>query len=237
MYPDGEVYDKLYASYIDGRQPAELIELAGDVKDKVVWDLCCGAGRLAKECVQRGAKRVFAVDVSSEMVKDMVLAGALEKKGVLRLSIEDVQRWLGDTWAASVLPDFDVLVGGPPWQTPDYVFCRQAVNYWLNEESARSLAEEMKPDSVFVFNTFHSKPMRKPKTKEYVYDDRWFVEVSWLVGETVHHIQVRDGMEAHHTSFRYISPKEYERILGPYFAIGVERKGNTSLYRCVRRAK
>ena len=222
MYPDGEVYEKLYAAYVDGRDPGELIDLAGDVKDKVVWDLCCGTGKLSIECIKRMASSVTAVDVAYPMMKPLSksfseLPKAKQKR--LKSAYTTVQGFLSCRY-----------------HSPDFVFCRQAVNYWLNKDMAKLLAENMKPGSVFVFNTFHSKPMRKPKTKEYTHDDRWFIEVSWLVGDTVHHVQVRDGMEPHLTSFRYISPKEYERILGPYFAIGLLRKGNTSLYRCVRRA-
>ena len=221
MYPSGEIYEKLYAAYIDGRDPVQLVDLAGDVKDKAVWDLCCGTGRISEICVERGAE-VCSVDASYGMVQPLMeklKAGAFN--GNLAIRMEEIKTFLSDTI---------------PFEA-DVVISRQGVNYWLDEECAELMAKRMPEGAVFVFNTFHSKPMRKPKTKEYTFNDRWFVEVSWLVGDIVHHIQVRDGMEPHETSFKYISPKEYERILAPWFAIGVERKGNTSLYRCVRRAK
>jgi SAM-dependent methyltransferase len=219
MYPDGEIYEKLYEVYLDGRSAEELVDLAGDVEGKAVWDLCCGTGRVSEICVERGAT-VCAVDASYGMTKPLMeklKAGAFE--GNLALRMLEVKTFLSD----------------PIFFKADVAICRQGVNYWLDEECVELMAKRMPKGSVFVFNTFHSKPMRKPKVREYIHNDKWFVEVSWLLGDVVHHIQVRDGMEPHVTSFKYISPKEFSRILTPYFAIGVQRDGNTSLYKCIRR--
>ena len=221
MYPSNKTYEKLYAAYMKKRPPSELIDLAGDVNGKVVWDLCCGGGAVTVNCLERGAKKVVAVDSSMDMSKDLREQGlSYAMDGKLRVYTDDLRAWI------PTHGDMD---------EPDVVICRQAVNYWMNEKSAADLAMYMPPDSVFVFNTFHGKPMRKPKVREYEHDDKWFIEVSWLVGDTVHHIQVRDGMEPHVTSFQYLSPLDFDRILTPHFAIVVQRDGNTSLYRCVRK--
>src|SRR3989338_3592537 len=67
-YPDCETYKALYKRYYDRRRPEELIEFAGDVKDKTIFDLCAGDGRLALEAVRRGAKRAWLIEKEQNML-------------------------------------------------------------------------------------------------------------------------------------------------------------------------
>lgn len=214
-------YESLYARYLD-RPVSDLIDLAGDVKGKVVWDLCCGGGALSRECLSRGAAKVIAVDkcgdMTSQLRKDADDTGCWD--GRFRLEIAEVQNYV----PISIAPN------------PDFVFCRQAVNYWLDEGSATELARRVGKGCVFVFNTFNEAPPEKPLVKEYKHDGVNFVEVSWLEQpDTVHHVQVGEGMEPHVTRFRWIPPSKYIRILGGFFAIQVVERGRASLYRCERK--
>ena len=90
----------------------------------------------------------------------------------------------------------------------------------------------------FIFNTFNTRPPTKPMVKEYDYEGHHFVEVGWRISKTkmVHHIQVRDGMEPHETSFKWITPSQFRRILeSERFRVMVRVDGRTSIYVCTRK--
>lgn len=219
-----EDYEKLYAKYQHSLD--EMFLIAGPVKGKVVWDLCCGGGEIALECMKRGAKKVIAVDQSCSMTKNFP-RGAAELEGIVRLEITDVESFL--LTADSAVHGF-----------PDIVFCRQAINYWFSERAVMMLADKMvHNESVFIFNTFNTEPSKRPMVKEYdrVYEQQGvgFMEVSWLVGKTVHHVQICEGMAPHVTEFQWISGDEYRRVLGRYFNVGESIRSRTSIYRCSRK--
>ena len=94
------------------------------------------------------------------------------------------------------------------------------------------MAKVLAPSGVFVFNTFNRKPDRKPMVKEYELDGKKFVEVSWLVGNLVYHLQIREGMKFHATAFTWLSETRLVRLLRPHFKVRVIKDGPTSLYRC-----
>lgn len=220
-YPGIKNYEELYARYLD-KSVSELIDLAGDVTGKVVWDLCCGGGALSRECLKRGASGVIAVDGSSEMtsrLRDEADANGCWD-GRFRLEIANVRNYV----PVSIAPN------------PDFVFCRQAVNYWLDEGSASELALRMGPGSVFIFNTFTKAPPEKPMVKEYEYKGFHFVEVSWLeLPDTVHHVQIREDAEPHVTKFRWIPPSEFVTMLGRNFTMKECGRDRTGLWRCERK--
>ena len=218
-YPDIGTYQALYAKYLK-RPVTELTSLYdGDLKGKVVWDLCSGNGEIALACVDAGAAKVVAVDSSWGMLSNLVNK---DLNGRLDVYSSPVEHYLAKKKES-----------GRDWA--DVVFCRQAVNYWLDEHAARKLAGVMKPGSQFIFNTFNAKPSEKPTVKDYEYNGHFFVEVSWLVGDMVYHTQARDGMESHSTQFKWISKDDFLRILGEWYAIYIVEDGHTSIYRCTRK--
>ena len=97
------------------------------------------------------------------------------------------------------------------------------------------VADVMAPGGVFAFNTFNRKPSEKPRVLQYELEGHSFVEVSWLVGDIVHHLQAREGMVPHQTSFRWFSPESLREMLKPYFVVIEIRHEKTSLYRCEKR--
>lgn len=215
-YPDGKTYRKLYQRFYNGRMAGELLELvSGGVRGKAVLDLCGGDGRLSLEAVRLGAERVFLVDREKTMISRE--AGRCPRIGI---RIGSVEYWLENFSGLGL--------------RFDCVACQQAVNYWLNGETARLVAEILKKGGTFVFNTFNRKTPRKPLVKEYRIGKDNFAEISWLAGKVVHHVQVREGMAPHVTSFYWLSPKRLEAILRPYFKVTVRKQGRTSLYSCVK---
>ena len=219
-YPEGHLYEALYAKYIYKRPVAELVDKAGDINGKAVLDLCCGTGRILKTCVARGAV-VTGIDSCPQMM-------------------EGLEKWLKENSPESNIYANNVesylLYCSAHRVKHDVVFCRQAVNYWLDRETAVYLAKTVKPGGKFIFNTFGTKPGEVPVIKEYYYQQHHFVEASWRVGETVHHVQIREGLPPHTTSFKWISPEGYVSMLGEYFDIEVSLDRSTAIYTCTRKA-
>lgn len=213
-YPDRETYKALYKRFYDGRKPEELIALAGSLKGKAVLDLCSGDGRLSLEAARHGADSVWIVEKEKKMLSE-----ELRKK--IYTYITSVQDFLQTR--AQLALRFDVA------------FCQQGVNFWLNGDTAKLVADVLKKDGVFIFNTFSKKPPEKPMAKEYELDGQKFIEVSWLVDGVVHHVQIREGMPPHTTTFAWLSTDYLEKILSPYFHLAIHFQNNTSIYRCLRK--
>lgn len=214
-YPDHDTYQKLYRRFYEGRSTQDLLELAYPIRGMTVLDLCGGDGRLALKAKQYGAKSVLLVDQEQAMV------GWVNDK--IKVTISSVEEFLR-RWQ---LGDRDIYF--------DRVFCQQAVNYWLDEDCAAIISKLLNKGGAFVFNTFHNKPSEKPTVKGYEIEGLHYVEVSWLVDDVVHHVQIREGLPSHATSFYWLSPDYLAFILKPYFEIEVKKEGATSLYRCLKK--
>lgn len=214
-YPDHETYRALYARYHE-RGVADLLRLLEPLQDTSVIDLCGGDGRLTNKMLLSGVRSVLFVDAEPAMVPL-----TLRQHEQVQVMIKDVRSALA--YAITHDDSFDRIV------------CQQAVNYWLDGYTARLLACALKPGGLFVFNTFNQRPSAKPRVLQYELEGHSFTEVSWLVGATVHHLQVRDGMQPHHTAFLWLSPERLRSLLNPYFVVNEERNGKTSLYRCEKK--
>lgn len=216
-YPDNETYKNLYKRFYEGRSTQDLLELAYPIRGATVLDLCGGDGRLALKALQYGAKMAWLVD------KEGAMASLSHSYLNLKVIISPVEEFLR-MWQFG---DREVQF--------DRVFCQQAVNYWLDAEYVSIISNLLMKNGIFVFNTFHNKPSEKPIAKEYEIDGLKFVEISWSVGDTVHHVQIREGMKSHTTEFQWLSPEYLIEMLGRYFNVEVEKDGNSSLYRCVKK--
>ena len=146
-YPDAETYQKLYAKYLK-KPVSSLTDLAGDLKGKVVWDLCCGNGEIAMACFSAGASRVVAVDESPEMLRRLTTLDCCGMDDRLEVHCEAVECFMMKRQGKGMLPDV--------------IFCRQAINYWLDEFSAGLLRGTMKNGCQFIFNTFNLSFKRNP---------------------------------------------------------------------------
>ena len=216
---DGETYNLLYKRYLK-RSPRELLELAGMKEGDVVWDLCAGSnGIVAEEALKMGAKKVIAIDANTEVT-------------CLRELSDKVKVACG--YAESFFASFLIQRSKLTEDVPNVVVCRQGTNYWFEKESIKNLASTMLPGSMFVFNTFRQEPSPEPSFKKYEIDGRHYVEVWQLNDDIVHHVQIAEGLEPHSTSFRWITPEEFETTLKPFFNVKVHVDNKSSIYVCER---
>ncbi len=212
-YPDHKTYRALYLRYLLGRNDGELISLLQLKPGDRLLDLCCGEGQMTLRALALGAGEAVAVDAEPAMIGPELQA--LPNVRILTLPVREA-----------------LLQEVVKRRYYDAAVCRQAVNYWLDEDTALLAADALEPGRIFAFNTFNERPSETPTVRQYKLDDHDFVETSWLVGDTVHHLQVRDGLPPHYTTFRWLSPERLHALLDPYFTVVEERRGKTSLYQC-----
>lgn len=216
-YPKACLYEILYAKYLD-RLPHDLLRLAipsGAAQPLAGWnvlDLCGGNGRASLAALELGADRCVLVDQCLDMIPHDLDP---------RIQVENI----------SVAAMGESLSG----YRVDVAICQQAINYWFSPDAIAMLADVMSPGSVFVFNTFNTAPTYTPQVKQYEYRGRHYVETSWRVEDTVHHVQVCGGYGPHVTKFSWISPELFRTGLDPFFDVAVTNTNKTAIYRCVRR--
>ncbi|OGG40959.1 hypothetical protein A2118_01735 [Candidatus Kaiserbacteria bacterium GWA2_50_9] len=215
-YPDSDAYRALYLRFHGGRDVVELTHLLEPLDSARVLDLCGGDGRLTLRALELGAHEVTIVDSTERMVPQ-----ALRHNSQVHVQVRPVEIALADM--------------GTRNESFDRIACRQGVNYWLNKKTATLAAAVLKPGGIFAFNTFNQKPPAKPRVLQYELDGKAFVEVSWLIEDAVHHLQVREGMAPHYTTFKWLPPEYLRSILEPHFIVVETRREKTSLYRCERK--
>jgi SAM-dependent methyltransferase len=184
-----------------------------------VLDLCGGNGRLSMAARQMGAETAMV-----EADPQMCDALALEKWGIA-LWFHKVEEFLPHRDRSICYWHFRF----------DAAFCQQAVNYWLTPETAEGVARLLNPNGVFVFNTFNTLPSTVPTFRERDVGDHYEYEALHSVRGIVHHVQLREGYAPHVTSFRWIPPDEFDRILAPHFDVKRRTDGRTDIYVCRKR--
>lgn len=209
-YPRYTDYEKMYKRYFN-KGVDYLIEKANLKEDDKVLDICGGNGRLTKELIKK-CKDISYLDKESDMIPDK-----LKKLGI-KVYNEDVESFVNCTN-----------------EKYNKVFCEQAINYWLLNINVESFSNIFLPNGLFIFNTFSNKPPTKPMIKQYEIEKINYLEISYLVGNKVEHIQIREGYPAHFTEFDWISKEQFQELLSPYFDLELIDNGKSSLYKCKRK--
>lgn len=209
-YPKYYIYENLYKRYFLKGVDYFIKEVCITSKDKVL-DICGGNGRLTKELIK------FTADVSYLDKEQDMIPSDLEKLGV-KVYNDSIESFVNNTNKKYTK-----------------VFCEQAINYWLLNIDIKKFSNIFEKDGFFIFNTFSNKPSNKPMIKKYVLDNISYLEISYLINNKVHHIQVCEGYEPHFTVFDWISKEQYLKLLSPYFHIEIKNDGKSSLYICKRR--
>ncbi|MDR1300697.1 MAG: class I SAM-dependent methyltransferase [Candidatus Nomurabacteria bacterium] len=209
-YPKHEIYEELYKRYFK-RDVQELIDLAEVSKNDKVLDICGGNGRLTKKLAEI-TRDVSYLDQEPDMTpKDLADLGVTVYNTPVQDFIEKTKLKY------------------------DKVFCQQAVNYWLLDIDIELFSEIFAKGGLFIFNTFANKPTEKPMFKQYEIDGVSYLEISYLVDNKVHHVQIREGYEPHYTVFDWIDEDTVRNLLEPYFNIEIVRDGSTLIYKCRKR--
>ncbi len=141
VLPPQEGYDRWAASYEDNMNPVQTLEaealarLLPDLHDRVVLDLGCGKGRVARLALEQGARETVGVDVSEAMLK--AAAASLPASSV---------RWVRADGRA--LPfegaSFDVVV------------CALMMGHVDDLEAALSeIARVLRPGGLLLLSDFH----------------------------------------------------------------------------------
>jgi len=210
-------YNILYKRYLD-RDPKELLEMASLKEGDRVLDLCAGAnGRATKAAIKMGASYVVPVDLNPNVKKLHAVNHAL-----VYPYCEDIGGFLQ---YAHILKNekFDVVI------------CQQGVNYWFKKNLAGKLWSIMRKGARFVFNTFNKKPSDIPQVKEYTMDgNHHYVEVAWMSGKNVQHVQIFNNAKPHFTEFRWIPEEEFVSVMEPTFDVKIKREGSTDIYVCTK---
>ena len=209
-YPHYSVYENLYKRYFNKGVKYLIDEANLNYEDKVL-DICGGNARLTRE-LKKICNDVSYLDQEKDMIPE-----DLKNLGV-KVYNTSVEKFVG--------------TGCEKFTK---VFCEQAINYWLLNIDINKFSDIIEHNGVFIFNTFSNAPSTKPMIKEYLLDNKNYLEISYLVGRKVCHIQVCEGLEPHFTIFDWISRDEYINLLSPYFDIEVIDNGKSSLYICKRK--
>ena len=217
-YPKHNVYEELYAKYLDPESLKILMDLAGeDMTGKSVMDVCGGTGICTEEALRRNAQRVMLVDGESDMVP-------LRVSNLDKVTVHIAEMRMALISLSNLFGKYDIAV------------CRQGINYWFNAGNLTFLTSLIRPGGVFVFNTFNTRPSETPKIKQYHHKGVSFTEISYVdPTNMVHHVQIKEGMEPHVARFQWISPESFDLFLGKYFEIEKTTRNRTDYYRCVKK--
>lgn len=229
-YPSLSTYKKLYRRFVEGgTQPKEFLAACQaeglgrtiDFEGTTCLDLCAGGGEITEALVDRKARHVTMVDIEEQMLSEYMRFRRPANVTFLNQHVN---------FALEACEKFGVLF--------DAAFCRQGVNYWLEQGTVNRLAAVMKPGAPFVFNTFARCPPDKsaPLVKQYKYKDHHYVEVTWYSYGSVYHVQVVDDLPPHTTAFHYFSRVRLEELFAGNFNLQITEKNGVTLF-CVARRK
>lgn len=209
-YPKYNIYEKIYKRYFL-KGVNYLIKEANITSNDKILDICGGNGRLTKELIKI-SNNVSYLDKEKDMIPK-----ELQKQGI-KVYNDSIENFVNK-------------------KTEKYtkVFCEQAINYWLLNIDINKFSNLFEKDGLFIFNTFTNKPSDKPMIKEYILDDVSYLEISYLIGNKVNHIQVCEGYEPHFTIFDWVSKEQYLNLLSPYFDIKIKETEKSALYICKRK--
>jgi ubiquinone/menaquinone biosynthesis C-methylase UbiE len=209
-YPKYEIYQKMYKRFFH-RNMEYFVKLVKIKKDDEVLDLCGGNGRLTKKLLKR-TKNVYYLDGEKKMIPKFVYQKCKE---VYNQRVEDFIKVCSKKF--------------------NYIFCIQAINYWFNNIDVKDLAKKIITGGKFIFNTFNTRPSVIPFIKQYVINNKNYLEVSYLVKNKVEHIQIMEGQSPHFTEFDFIDKNKYISKLSKYFNVEVITDNKTDIYICERK--
>lgn len=210
-------YKILYKRYLK-RPVKELLLAGGSIKGKDIIDVCAGTMRLSEEAMRLECNRIWAIERSKSMVPNKFKKHHQSFNSKLQISYVPLE----SVYVSHGFVKYDMA------------FCQQGINYWFSEDNLKLLCSLLKRNGKFIFNTFNTKPSKKPVTREYDISGRHYCEVYQAVGSMIYHLQMCDTLPPHYTEFKWISPQYFDKILHKIFKeVDCKIDGPTSIYVCI----
>lgn len=155
---DNPIFFKNYTSlretgvtYNDFIEQPAIKSLISALKDKTVLDLGCGTGQFANYCVEKGAAKVLAVDISKNMIDKAMKENNHEKIEYHCSPIEDFQ--------------FN-------HQTFDLIISSLAIHYIEDYDSLiTKISQLLKDGGEFIFSTEHPIVTARKDMNNWVRDE------------------------------------------------------------------
>jgi SAM-dependent methyltransferase len=135
-----------------------LLEWCEPLAGREVLDLGCGEGYVARQLRRRGARRVFGIDVSTEMIRKAQAAEAEEQLGIFYE--------VGDACNLPAIPDasFDRVAA---------VFLFNYLDRAATTTVMRQVLRVLRPGGRFVFSVPHpSLPFLRPEEPPFYFSTR-----------------------------------------------------------------
>jgi len=229
-----EQYTKLFPDFL-ARSPKPLVEAARPTSppdNPEVLDLCCGNGRLGVWVLEHVARSTVTFVDSAMDTAVVDHMNAIRNKhnghdggGYAHYALSGAEEYLAIRYYSDV----------------DAIFCQQAINYWFSAEGAEMVAETLKPNGVFVFNTFNTPPDEQPTVctysptdgRSYLMNDD-ITAVTYRIGDLVYTTRHRPGVPPMTQCFDWISREQFASWLDPWFEVERRSHNNSDLYICRR---
>ena len=167
----------------------QLFELIGDVKDKTILDLGCGAGGHDRKLIDLGAKSVLGIDISKNMINEAKKETNSDKIRYQVLSMSNLEE---------IDEKFDLVVSSLAIHyVEDYdSLCKKVYNL-LNDggEFIFSYAHPM--DSAVILNNIEKRYVILDGKKYFLisdYNNEGKRKTTWLV----------DGVETYHRNISHL---------------------------------
>lgn len=167
----------------------QLFQLIGDVKDKTILDLGCGAGGSAKKLIKLGAKKVLGIDISTKMVEVAQKENDSPNIDYQVMSMNEIDK---------IDEKFDLVVSS------------LAIHYVEDYDAlCKKVFKILNNDGYFVFSHGHpmdSAPILKDYSENFVIinDKKYFLLSDYNnEGKRVSHWFV-DGVETYHRNMGHL---------------------------------
>ena len=192
---DDEEFFKGYSELREGISANDLIEipqffdLIGDVKDKTILDIGCGAGGHDRRLIELGAKSVLGIDISTKMLEEAKKNKNSDKIEYQLLSMNDLEKLdrkfdlVVSSLAIHYIEDYDGL-------------CKKVYNL-LNDGGYFVFSHGHPMDSAIILNNLEHRYV--------ILDDKKYFLISDYnnEGKRVNHWFI-DGVETYHRNMSHL---------------------------------
>ena len=181
--------DKTKASANDLMEIPQLFELIGDVKDKTILDIGCGAGGHDRNLIELGAKSVLGIDISKKMIEEAQRNNNSDKITYQILSMNNLEK---------INQKFDLVVSSLAIHyIEDYdSLCKKVYNI-LNDGGYFIFSHGHPMDSAVILNNYENRYVILNNKKYFLlsdYNNEGKRITNWFI----------DGVETYHRNMSHL---------------------------------